>query len=266
MTRLSRRISDLNAMSLDLKSKVKMIWYSMLFSCYIRMGNWGRSKLIKGKRLTLSVQVNDKTKVIILRTQDMPILSEILVNRVYLPTNSSLRKGHIIDLGANIGLTSILFACHYPDHPLIAVEPSRKNLTYLQENLELIHNCVVLHAAIDHRDRTVGLHDSGLGYNSTITESNFDYQVRAISLDTIIKSNQIKKISLLKCDIEGAEEFIFNENASSWLHIVDNVAIEIHRQAFIPTITEILDNNGLSFSSKTNSVYWFCRKNQNSDS
>jgi len=259
MVAFYNRLQNLLSLSVGIASKAKLVWRSILFSVWIRLGNYGKQRLIKGKSFRVKIKINDQKKAITLRTQDMPLFSEILVDKSYLPSNDLASEGYIIDLGANIGLTAILIASHYPNNPLIAIEPSRKNITYLEQNLKHINNATTIHAAIDQADGTVGLFDSGLGYNSTITEDKSDYQVRSISMNSLLNSNDIHRISLLKCDIEGAEELIFNEDAS-WLQVVDNLAIEIHRQAFVSTITNILKMKGLIYQSKNESIYWFRRK------
>jgi hypothetical protein len=44
----------------------------------------------------------------------------------------------------------------------------------------------------------------------------------------LLEQSSFDRISILKVDIEGAEEIVFASNYEKWLHKVDNLVIELH--------------------------------------
>lgn len=56
----------------------------------------------------------------------------------------------VLDLGANVGIFSLLMAKKFPRAEIIAVEPEEENIKTLRENIKLnsIDNIIVVEAAI----------------------------------------------------------------------------------------------------------------------
>ena len=80
-----------------------------------------------------------------------------------LPFAATVRV--VVDLGANIGLTSLWMSRHHPVHTCVAVEPSPDNAALVRENLAGTPTTVI-EAAIGPRDGTVLFaesHESNLG-------------------------------------------------------------------------------------------------------
>jgi len=129
----------------------------------------------------------------------------------------------IIDVGANIGIYTILLACVYPKAKVIAIEASQTIFDKLKSNCELNNNVLVAShimlinkAVSDVDDKTVELYDEHS--MSTILEeflirlifSNDEQQlnrniVRTITIDNLVATVGLNEISLLKLDVEGAE-------------------------------------------------------------
>jgi hypothetical protein len=58
--------------------------------------------------------------------------------------------------------------------------------------------------------------------------SSDSYDIKAVTIDTLLKKSGFDKIDILKLDIEGAEREIFSKNFDSWLDKVDIIMIELH--------------------------------------
>ena len=78
----------------------------------------------------------------------------------------------ILDLGANIGLSSLYFCKNWPLAKIVALEPERRNLETLLLNIKGIPSIDAIHAAISSHDGTVRItnpDDDAWGYRTQET-------------------------------------------------------------------------------------------------
>jgi FkbM family methyltransferase len=134
----------------------------------------------------------------------------------------------ILDLGANIGLTSAWLGLRYKPTTLIAVEPVASNAALARRNLEQNGvDAVVIDAAAGCRDGSVNFVEA--------SESNLgkaDYgssgSTPVISINTLLNARcNGERIGLLKFDIEGGEQELLTAN-TEWLQKVDAIIAEFH--------------------------------------
>src|SRR5258708_27952845 len=165
---------------------------------------------------------------------DAFIFSEVFSHRYYdfaLPFTPET----ILDLGANAGFTSIFFARKYPDARIIAVEPVASNVEILRRNVELNDlNVSIVPAAIAVEDGSVTMNVSGLDYGHQVIDDLAEMpkdcegnEVNAISMRSLMAEFELKRIGLLKIDIEGYEKRLLTETCD-WLRRVDAICIELH--------------------------------------
>jgi FkbM family methyltransferase len=144
----------------------------------------------------------------------------------------------IIDIGANVGIVSFYFAKKYPNSKIFAYEPHPINYQNLIEGIKAnnITNIYPFNLAVFSKsDLDVKIH---LHENNTSASSVFRYLpkdpyviVKTISLEDILKQNNISYIDFLKIDCEGAE-FDILENTKMFYHeeiLIENMFIEFHR-------------------------------------
>ena len=135
----------------------------------------------------------------------------------------------IVDVGANIGITSIYFANRYPEARIIAVEPEASNYEILVRNAARYRSITPIRAAIWSRDGEVNI---GLDLDATEADKwgfhvrDNGIPVRALTMRTLMREAGIGRIGLLKMDVEGDEHEIFQ--VSDWMECVDALAIELH--------------------------------------
>ena len=169
---------------------------------------------------------------------DIYTIHEVWIEEIYrLPSN--MQPKVMIDLGANIGLTSLWLAKRYGASRVIAVEPSTLNAHIARINLEAnnIH-ADVLEAAVGAEDGTV-LFDQGPGAtNGRVVDyddpskkgSSTPAQtaIKMVSMATILKLlPEDATVDLLKVDIEGGEENLLSGDVR-WLTRVKSLQAEFH--------------------------------------
>jgi FkbM family methyltransferase len=145
---------------------------------------------------------------------DIAALIEIYAEEEYRWDELSSPE-YIIDLGANYGDTSLYFAIKYPQAKIIAVEPSPDSFARLQKHASQFTNIQPVHGALADIDGQIELHlmpGSSLGHSIRKRSEGADVvEVPAITLKTIFDKYDIKKECLVKFDIEGGEEALFNQ-------------------------------------------------------
>ena len=156
---------------------------------------------------------------------DLHSIREVWFDEAYrLPFD--VPSGTLLDLGANIGLTSVWLAKKYPIERVIAVEPDRSNAILARRNLDL--NAIkseVLEAAIGPHEGTVGFEFSRASNLGRVSEKGLP--VAMMTVDTILEKSLCPKFALVKIDIEGGEQQLF-DGPLGWLDRTDAIIIEFH--------------------------------------
>ena len=176
---------------------------------------------------------------------DKGVIQQIFVNRHYdLPKlarfgdivaqyQNILALGRlplIIDCGANIGASPIWFARLFPDAEIVAVEPEAHNHEILRLNCEKYPKIKPEQAAISCVDETVYVEDVGAGdwgFRTTIKPGAAATAVPAYSIDSIVRRTPRSELFLVKIDIEGAEERLFESNCG-WIRRTMVIIVELH--------------------------------------
>lgn len=137
----------------------------------------------------------------------------------------------VVDLGANIGLSTLYFKEKFPGAKIISVEPDRGNFNLMVRNTKDLSNVFCLNQAIWPYDTELTLYDSGKGEDSyTVGEirNGNENKVQGITVSDIIRDFKLPSIDILKIDIEGAEKELFSSNYMNWLPKVHIIIIELH--------------------------------------
>lgn len=143
---------------------------------------------------------------------------------------------NIIDAGSNIGLTSLYFLDHFKSVAIVNLEPETENFKSLTFNLSAVpENCSVLplkaglwsketylRIVRDFRDQS--------DWSFRVEESNDPNDIKAYSVNSLVKKCHWDAIDILKIDIEGSEKEVFNTSRAdlSFLNQTKCIAIEIH--------------------------------------
>lgn len=167
-------------------------------------------------------------------TSDYGVLTEIFENGTYasikrwsIPANAL-----IVDLGGNIGLSTLFFTSLFGSSTVIVVEPDRANLRMLIRNcLQLIHSKRVtpILAFVAADDGTASIDRTGDSWTfkkADTTKQNGE-KIPCISMPTLLKQYDINTVDLLKCDIEGSEVELL-QTCHSWIGCVQHLVVETH--------------------------------------
>jgi FkbM family methyltransferase len=134
----------------------------------------------------------------------------------------------IVDVGANVGMSLIYWARHYPNAKLIAFEPHPVHVASLRRNLERngISHRVELHAAAAcAHASTVQLTDDE--HCSSVT-TNGNVQTLSIEAVDFFATLGSAPIDLLKMDIEGGEYELLGDPRFADLRI-PRLVLEWHK-------------------------------------
>lgn len=201
---------------------------------------------------------------------DRSVWLEIFKLREYRRAEEIIKNSRnvILDIGAHAGFFTLYCRALNPKVPIICVEPEPRNIIALNE-----------HTALNKADK-VRVEPAALAAESgkrelfVSTDSSFHYlltdnektdskiTVDCLTLNDLLKKYRIKRIDLLKMDIEGGEyELVKNWTASEW-ELIDRIVMEYHdyRGNRHATIKKILNENGFSveeYPSKFESTLGF---------
>lgn len=144
----------------------------------------------------------------------------------------------ILDLGANIGLFTVLYAINNPDKKIVALEPERTNFKLLTRNTSQFGNVECLQKGVWYRDAFCKVYPGRvmMEKSGTCSEGSFyigecekedEGAMWALSIQSIMKNSNMTKC-IVKMDIEGAESEIFEIGDLSWLEHCYMLVIETH--------------------------------------
>jgi FkbM family methyltransferase len=117
-----------------------------------------------------------------------------------------------VDIGANVGIWTVLLAKHENVRQVFAFEPSPLNVSLLRSNIELNHleeKVVIIESAVADTDGQVRFEDTGSGATKRISQTASSF-VSSVSLDSYLNGAHV---DLIKIDVEGYEPIVLN---GSW--------------------------------------------------
>jgi FkbM family methyltransferase len=171
---------------------------------------------------------------------DAATFDEVFVAHEYDLPLGDFSPRHILDLGANVGFASVLFATRWPDATILAVEPEARNVVLLKRNTGAYPKISALHAAVWSRPGKVAVANPEDDVNAfQMVESADDRPgIAACTIPQLIEQLGCVQLDLLKMDVEGAEAEILR-GAGEWLDRVNVMVIELHDR-MVPGCSEAL--------------------------
>lgn len=183
---------------------------------------------------------------------DLHSIREVWFDEAYrLPFDDP--SGTLLDLGANIGLTSVWLARRYSFDRVIAVEPDLNNASLVRRNLELNGiNGEVLEAAIGPREGVARFESNQSSNLGKLSEKGVPVTMTTVA--AILEKSACSRFGLVKIDIEGGEQDLF-DGPTDWLASADAIIAEFHPALVdCARIVETISSRGFDYI-RSNSVF-----------
>jgi FkbM family methyltransferase len=187
-------------------------------------------RFIRKNRL-LAIRVPNLSNKVLIRNlpNDIQVFTQIFIHQEYaLKIDEDVNT--IIDCGANIGLASLFFLSKFPSARIIAIEPEKNNFELLKQNLQFFPSATCINKGVWNKTAILEITNYSRGEAGFIvseTQHTSGKSISATSISKIIEEFGFKEIQILKIDIEGSEEQVFQDRPQ-WLHQVKMIFCEIH--------------------------------------
>jgi FkbM family methyltransferase len=161
----------------------------------------------------------------------------------------------VIDAGANVGYTSILLKLYLPNATIVSIEPDIANAAMTKVNMAInnFDKTEVIIAGVWSHDCWLELKkdkSDGKEWGFYVVESNIPTDLKAIDILNLPQLTNFPQIDILKLDIEGSEQKLFEDRSkiSRLLQRTKYLAIEIHDDmADRKQIYSVLKDNGYTW-------------------
>lgn len=193
------------------------------------------------------IQLRDGTKIHFRRNRgDMQSIREVWLEQHYRLPEFVKGRTSLVDLGGNIGLTSLWLAKEYGFSEIVVVEPDEQNAVQLTANLH--GNGIqasIIRSAVGPEDGVIRFSNSECSNQGHISDAGTE--VPMVSMKTVLSRLEGRKVDLVKLDIEGGEEFLVSANCE-WMDSVDFVITELHPEIIdLENVVNAFKRHGLSY-------------------
>jgi FkbM family methyltransferase len=192
---------------------------------------------------------NQKVKGVWRDEVDASVWAEIFKWREYRIVEDVIKSGDakVFDIGAHAGFFALYCLALNDKVKIVSVEPEEKNLQALANNLKLnnqFKKVKILSGALALVDGDCFLKVTADSHNHHILANNENGEgvkkVVGFSLLNLAKRNKVKKIDLLKMDIEGSEFDLLESWGDEEWRVIANLVFEYHER-FDHNKDELLD-------------------------
>ena len=197
-------------------------------------------------------------------SSDIDVFYQIFLNKEYQEVFTIAKKyfgkqkmGNILDLGGNIGLTSLFLLSEYADSKIIILEPDTDNFETLKLNLltnnNFQDNVFPCNGGIWSNDTKLKISSDfrdGLDWSYRVEESGTNEGIDAYSIQSLCEKYNFKHIDVLKIDVEGTEKILFDANKTNldFLNFTKIIAIEIREEICQKSVIyDVLEKYGFVF-------------------
>ena len=229
--------------------------------------------LMRSLSFNFAMSLRDKThnlrsynwngKKVFYRTSssDMTLIYEILLkskyrSEYYFP--EKIKPEVILDIGGNVGITSIYLASIFPNATIYTFEPLLENYKILQKNTQQYGNIKVFNIGLGSKNGSfkVFLSDDSENFGGVSfysegegnkTESYTECKVR--NINDVIQELNISAIDLMKIDTEGSEYDILSCLNEEILRSIFWITGELHGNRDFELLN-YLNSMGFSISVK----------------
>lgn len=178
-------------------------------------------------------------------TSDRGLVYEILIRKPHKAeyhVDERIKPKIILDIGANIGITSVWLNHKFPDAKIFCFEPMQDNFSILQKNIAGIDNIQAynfglgntngeldIYANVDENNRGgFSIYQRDNDTDNLGTQNSSACRILIRKADEVLTELGIESIDLLKVDTEGAEYDILTNIPHKLLQDCQWVMGELH--------------------------------------
>jgi FkbM family methyltransferase len=240
---------------LNLQNRLKFYYY-VIVAIFIKIFGlkWNQTLRLKVSGLIYEVSIGKGELDIIYHTN---IKKDYMQLKDFIPSSEAV----CIDIGANIGSTSLIWAEKIDGGKIFALEPHPMTYRLLKKNIK-INNAAnkifprQLAVGRYNGDMVLFISDEG---TMAMKPANYKWAGRKITvpsmtLDSFIKFEKIDMVDILKVDIEGYEAEAL-EGAGKTLEKTKLVVLEYHSEELRKRCLEILKQNGFESHEKGSLIF-----------
>lgn len=187
---------------------------------------------------------------------ELKIIYENNLRCIYtqFPEFSPMQGWTVLDVGANIGATSLCYASSMKRGRIIAVEPHPSTLKSLRTNLALnsFEGLVEIEeVAVSDQSGSISMFIPEDGTMAMQTASGLAHhkgkiiEIPCVTIDSLLTRHKIDHLNLLKIDIEGYELDAL-KGATETLQRTDFVVLEYHSEELRSACQELLEHAGFT--------------------
>ncbi|MBO3460279.1 FkbM family methyltransferase [Aetokthonos hydrillicola] len=185
-----------------------------------------------------------------------------------LLTKLPLEGTTVLDIGANVGLFSILLSRLVGSKgKVISFEPLPRNIDFIKKHIQLnkIENIAIYSAAISDKNGVMKFNTSPYNAQGCLAESG-DLEVSVMTLDSLKDLNP--PVSLVKIDVEGAEANVLRGGEKFFQADRPVILLATHGKIQVNDCRGILASYGYSMEQISRDLYglecdeWLAKPNQ----
>ena len=217
-------------------------------------------KLINDKFVIFKTKTGLRIKIRVRSTDLMALTNVWMINEYDVEDFEINTNDTVIDIGAHIGLFSLLVSQLCKTGKILSFEPVSENFDLLVSNLKLNHieNILPFNMAVSKNSGRLDLFlNNDQSAHSIFSKSSESISAESTSLQKIFDENKISSCKLLKLDCEGAEYQIIDSLPSEYLDKIQNIVMEYHLADTKPELVKslILKIENAGFKIKTRPHY-----------
>jgi FkbM family methyltransferase len=150
----------------------------------------------------------------------------------------------MIDAGAFIGDLTCFWATEYPNARIFALEPNNENFELARRNcLPFGERVTLMRAGLWSECCQLDVTGSEWGARAVGSASG---EVAAVDVPFLLEKFSLKKVDVLKLDIEAAEKEVLSNGCLQWLDRIGCLIVEFHGHEIEADVTARLIGAGFS--------------------
>lgn len=190
--------------------------------------------LVRSKRIIYRFR-NGIKLIVRSQTVDSSLINAIWIKKEYnrLSGFDINKNDTVIDVGAHIGIFSILAASKTKEGKVYSYEPSIENFKLLKENIEInaLKNVEIFNLAVWSKKEEKDFFFHKEGGDFFVDYGMGKKKIFCTTLKDIFETNKIEKVDFLKMDCEGVEAEILLNTPQDIFKKIDKIVLEYHNNS-----------------------------------